>query len=116
MNKNIIMQRSKVKIINIKSRRANNLKDKIFGLIGENSLKPLFLQTRFGIHTFGVKFPIDVLILDKEFNVIKIKKNLDPDKLFFWNPLYDNVLELPVGTISKLNIGLGDKIHIQTIT
>ena len=42
------------------------------GLIGKDPT-PLFFKTRFGIHTFGVITPIDVLILDKNYKVVKIK-------------------------------------------
>ena len=50
-----------------------------------------------GVHTFGMKFPIDVVVLDRNNIVKKIKKDMRPGKFFFWNPKYKKVLELPVG-------------------
>ncbi len=51
-----------------------------------------------GVHTFGMKFPIDVLVLDESGMVKKIRKNMKPGKFFFWNPKHRRILELPVGS------------------
>ena len=72
----------------------NNVVDKAIGLIGAKKARPVLLKTRFGIHTFGVRFPIDVIVLDNDSRVMKISKNLHPDRIFVWNPRYDTVLEL----------------------
>lgn len=76
--------------------------------------KPILFHTRFGIHTFGMKYPIDVVILDKSLVVRKIKQNLLPNRFFFWNPLLDTVIELPQGTIKKKKIQIGMKLQLQT--
>jgi uncharacterized protein len=99
-------------MINIKARNYNNLKNKMIGLIGQNNPKSIYFKTRFGIHTFGVKFPIDILILDNEFRVVKIKEKLKPYRVYFWNPKYNNILELPQNTINNKNIKLRDRIKI----
>lgn len=91
---------------------ASNLGEKIQGLIGKEKPYRLMLKTRFGIHTFGVKFPIDILILDKENKVAVMKKNLKPNRIFLWNPKYDKVIELPSGDISKRAIKIKDKIDL----
>ena len=93
-------------------REAKNLKEKIQGLIGKNKPLELMIRTRFGIHTFGVKFPIDVLILDGENKVVSIKENLKPNKIFLYNPIYKKVLELPIGTIKKQAIKINMPIDI----
>ena len=77
------------------------------GLIGKDKPYVLMIRTRFGIHTFGLKFPIDVLVLNNEDKVVSIKKNLKPNRIFSWNPLYEKVIELPVGTIKKNQIRMG---------
>jgi uncharacterized protein len=77
---------------------------KAIGLIGEKKPQAILFMTRFGIHTFGVRFPIDVLILNKNKQIVKVKENLQPNRFFFWNPKYTIVLELPEGTIQKNKI------------
>ncbi len=86
--------------------------EKSKGMIGGGKPQRLLIITRFGIHTFGVKFPIDVVVLDREFYVKKIKKSLSPNRIFFWNPANDHVLELPVGDVQKLGIKEGQKLAL----
>ncbi|MBI3985187.1 MAG: DUF192 domain-containing protein [Candidatus Levybacteria bacterium] len=96
-----------LKVIQLKS-----LWDKTFGAIRFKD-KILSFKTRFGIHSFFLKAPLDVVILDKEKRVVKIKENLLPNRLFFWNPKHSQVLELPSGFIEKLRLKVG---HIVEFT
>jgi hypothetical protein len=86
--------------------------EKTRGLIGAKKPYPVFFTTRFGIHTFGLRFPIDVLILDSQFMVVKAKKQLSPNRLFFWSIFYKHVLELPAGEITRRKIKIGEKIKL----
>ena len=92
---------------------AKNIKEKVIGLIGQKKPSALMLKTHFGIHTFGLRFPIDVLILNKKNIVVSIKKDLKPNRIFLWNPLYENVIELPSGTIEKKLIKINIPIDIS---
>lgn len=85
------------------------------GLLLRKKTHPILFHTRFGIHTFGMQFPVDVLILDKKNIVRKIKQNLVPNRLFFWNPIYDTVIELPNGTIQKQKLTVEKTIELQTL-
>lgn len=86
-------------MINIKAKLFSSEKDRLLGLIPYQKAFPVLFYTRFGIHTFGMKFPIDVIVLDKENCVVKMSQNLKPGSVFFWNPKYNRVLELPAGFI-----------------
>jgi uncharacterized membrane protein (UPF0127 family) len=110
-----------MKILNLTRRNvlAENVKipqnyfEEAKGLIGKDKAEPMLFKTRWGIHTFGVRFPIDVIIFDKNSIVVKIKNNLNPGRFFFWNPKYRNVLELPENEIKKSNLKIGDKLEIK---
>lgn len=97
-----------IKIYNII--QAKTLLQKTTGLLNTITPHPLYFQTRWGIHTFGMKYSIDVLILDDHFIVKKMKQNLTPNTIFLWNPKYKNVIELPEGTIKKKKINIGNKL------
>lgn len=97
-------------------KKTNNIKDKIIGLIGKEKPYALMIQTHFGIHTFGLKFPIDVLILDKKNKAVFLKKNLMPWRIFLWNPMFGKVLELPLGTIDKKKIKINDTVNIKQLS
>ena len=77
------------------------------GLLFEPTAKPILLYTRFGIHTLFLRFPIDVVILSGDNKIVALKKDLKPFRLFFWNPTYEKVVELPSGTIEKCNLHVG---------
>ena len=89
-----------------------NFLDKTKGLLFAKKAHAVFFKTRFGIHTFGLLFPIDVLILDKSHTVVKFSEHLLPNSVFLWNPFFNRVIELPAGEIKKLKIGLGNKIKL----
>lgn len=101
-------------MITIKVRKANFI-GQIVGLLDRNTKEPLLLKTRFGIHTFGMKFPIDVIILNKSYKVMDLRQNLKPNRIFVWNPRYFIVLELPGGTIKKNHIWRNDVILVTFI-
>lgn len=91
----------------IKAHRLTGFWEKAKGLIGSSAPYPIYFETRWGIHTFGVKFPIDVLILDDLNRVVNMKKGLKPNKIWLWNPIHKKVMELPLGYINRRNIKTG---------
>lgn len=92
---------------------ARSLAAKSQGLIGAPNIFPLLFRTRFGLHTFGIKHPIDVLILDVSSTVKELRRKLPPNYLYFWNPKFDRVIELPAGTIDEKGINVGDTIQVK---
>ena len=78
----------------IKAVYAHTLWQKTIGLLGKERLFPLIIKTRWGIHTFGMKKPIDVIIVHNN-KVVVLKENLSPQRIFVWNPFYQTVVELP---------------------
>ena len=90
------------------------LRTTTFGLMGKEKAYPIYFKTRFGIHTFFLKFSIDVVILDNEKGVVKLVEHLSPNKFLFWNLKYNHVVELPEGSIKRKGIVLGEKINLVT--
>ncbi len=86
--------------------------DQLFGLLKRSNPRTLMFKTRFGIHTFGLKKPIDVVILDCNFCVVGLKLSLKPNRLFFWNPNFDRVIELPNKTIKHSSTELQDILKL----
>ncbi len=98
------------KILSRSAREAKSIKDKTLGLIFDDKTKSLVITTRFGIHTHLMDSPIDILILDKNHKVVKIKESLKPNRIFIWNPKFSRVIELPKGTVRKTKTKIGDRI------
>lgn len=97
-------------MVTLKVKILRTLIEKSVGLIGVKCAYPIFFTTRWGIHTFGVRSPIDVLILDKGNHVVLIRHRLPPNRILFWNPIYNRVIELPPGTIVKRRITVDTQI------
>lgn len=100
-------------IINLKAKEANSFLDCLLGLLNPHNPDCMLFHTRFGIHTLFMKRPIDVLLLDNDFTVVKMKRSLHPFRLFIYDPKYSYVLEMPNGSIDKLRIDINDKISIR---
>lgn len=99
--------------IELKVKKLESLASRTRGLIGTHSPTPVYFKTRLGIHTFFMKFPLDIVITDNRFMVVKTKKSLQPNRIFIWYPKYSRVFELPVGTINKEMIIIGTSIKIS---
>ena len=89
--------------------------EKGIGLIGRSSLEPatgVWLSDVASIHTFFVRFPIDILFLDRQFRLLKSARGVSP-----WNPLVRcpgawHTLELAAGTLDSLDRGLIGKVWL----
>lgn len=108
-----IINKTKDRVIAEKVHQPKTMKEKATGLLGYENPEPIYFQTRWGIHTIGMNFPIDCLILDENMIVRKVKKSLEPGQLFIWNPKYKNVVELPAGTLEDTGTEVLDKISIK---
>lgn len=92
---------------------AGNVLEKMLGLIVHRSPIPFVLRTKFGIHTFFLRYEIDVLILDEEQKVVDMRPFLKPWRVFVWNPKYSLVVELPAGRIGESKTRIGDQIVLE---
>lgn len=66
-----------------------------------------------GVHTMGMKFPIDVLFLDKRRKVVKIRAAMPRWRMAacLWA---HSVLELPSGTAAATQTTCGDQLQFET--
>ena len=97
-------------------RVADTLFTRMKGLLGKKELPigdALWIKPCFSVHTFFMKFPIDVLFLNKQNQVIAVVSNITPNRMTRLYPQSFSVLELPPGTIAASNTELGDEIEIE---
>lgn len=99
-----------------KVRKADNFFTRLVGLLKRTHLGPeeaLWLMPSKGIHTIGMKFPIDVVFLTKENEVIGLISGMPPYRISSVHFRGYSVVELPNGTIRKSQTALGDKLEIS---
>jgi uncharacterized membrane protein (UPF0127 family) len=65
-----------------------------------------------GIHTFGMRFAIDVVYLNAEQQVVYVQENLRPWRMAPVRLSAISVVELPSGTIAQTRTGVGDVIDV----
>jgi len=72
----------------------------------------LWIKPCRGVHTLGMRFPIDVLYLDRNQVVIHIERGLPPWRFAPVKLQATSVLELPCQTVAESGTQLGDNIEI----
>jgi uncharacterized membrane protein (UPF0127 family) len=85
------------------------------GLLGKNELshgEGLWIKPCNSVHTFGMKFPVDVVFLDKENRVVGLEKTLRPNRVSRLYSSASSVIELPAGTIDAADTETGDYIEV----
>ena len=101
-----------------KIRKADNFITRLVGLLKRSTLGPeeaLWLMPSKGIHTIGMKFPIDVVFLDKNNFVLRIVSGMVPNRIGGIKLRAYSVLELPNGTIKKSHTEVGDQLEISLV-
>lgn len=106
----ILVNRTKGVVVYEDIREAKTSAEKSRGLIGSDGSFGVNIKTRWGIHTFGMKFPIDAAVLNKRNTIIKIRKRIKPSRFFFWNPRHKMVVEMPSVLVND-NWGIGDELE-----
>jgi uncharacterized membrane protein (UPF0127 family) len=66
-----------------------------------------------GVHTLAMRFPIDVVYLDRARIVIHLETNLQPWRFAPVRIQAASVLELPVQTLTSTGTTLGDQLEIN---
>lgn len=94
---------------------ADNFWARLIGLLGRPGLEPghgMALKPCNSVHTFFMRFPIDVIFTDRTGKIVHIEKNLRPFRAIPPVKGAYLALELPPGTIARTETAKGDQIII----
>ena len=95
---------------------ADSRASRAVGLLTRTGLEPgeaLWIVPSRGVHTWGMRFTIDVLALDEAGTVIDCVPNLRPWRMRLPKKGTAGVLELPAGTLAASHTGLGHRIVLE---
>jgi uncharacterized membrane protein (UPF0127 family) len=89
---------------------------RIFGLLGERGLPAgdgLLIVPSQGVHTWGMLFPIDIVVLDHGWNVLALRRRMRAFRMtrLFWKAAA--VLELPPGMLDSTATAVGDTLAFE---
>ena len=96
--------------------KAETLKQRIQGLIGHSELKEqeaFWIPACPSIHTFFMKFPIDVIFTDRQFCIISLFENVSARKILFGGFKCQNVFEMKVGQIQNHCLKKEDLLYVE---
>jgi uncharacterized protein len=88
----------------------------LIGLMGRSSLRRgqgLWIRPCQSIHTFWMRFPIDVLFLDHEGIIVHLIESMKPFRISKHILKARSVLELPAFSIQGTDTQLGDRIEFS---
>jgi hypothetical protein len=91
---------------------------RIIGLLGERKLSPgdgLLIVPSQGVHTWGMMFPIDIVVLDSDWNVLAVRRRMRQFRMtrIFWKAAA--VLELPSGMLDSTATAIGDALTFDRV-
>lgn len=100
-------------VVGTRIRLADRAYARLVGLLGTKSLEPgcgLLIEPSSGVHTFGMRYAIDVVSLDAQMRVLGTWQKVGPWRVAAIHWKTRKVLELPAGTIEASRIELKDQL------
>jgi uncharacterized membrane protein (UPF0127 family) len=89
---------------------------RLIGLLGRRSLQPetgVWLFPANSIHTFGMLFRFDAVLIDRKHRVVGVRERIRPFWATWPNFRAHSVLELPAFTIRRSRTETGDQLRIE---
>ena len=96
------------KVLAKKLRYYNYFLGRLKGLIGTQKLEPdeaCWLIPCNMVHTFGMRYAIDALFLNKKNEIVSVVENLKPNRFSPFVPAAHSVVEFVAGTQQKTRLG-----------
>jgi uncharacterized membrane protein (UPF0127 family) len=94
---------------------ADSFFTRLRGLLGRRELsrgEGLLIRPGSSIHTWFMRFPIDVVFLDRELRVVRVAADVGPWRLR-WGKGARQVLELAAGEAAARGIEAGDRLTLD---
>ena len=98
-------------------RIAYSLGSRLKGLLGTQSLRAgqgILITNCKQVHTFFMKYPIDVIFLDHKNNILK-STTMKPWRISPWILRAEKVLETPAGTAQSLGLKTGSQVEVNIL-
>ncbi len=108
------INRTKQKVLADDLAVADTALRRLVGLLGKSHLpggKGLLITPCKGVHTIGMRFPIDVLFISKSNEIVAVVRNLQPNRMTRLYRYAVSALELPADMLDETGTNIGDEIE-----
>ena len=112
----LVRNRSRGTTVADRVRLADTSRARRTGLLGLAALEPgkgLWIVPTQAIHTFWMRFPIDVVFLDRHWRVRRVYHRLAPFRVTPPVVAARSVLELPAGMLQSTGTAVGDELQFS---
>src|SRR6516164_10826073 len=99
---------------------ADNYFRRLIGLLGKTKRwsklgRGLWIVPSRGVHSIGMLFPIDLVFLSKQKEVVHVEEHVRPFRVSRVSLRATSVLELPAHTIYRSRTQVGDQLEIARL-
>ena len=111
-----VFNKSKETFVSFRVEVKDSVLGRLIGLLGKRSLPPdggCWIVPANAIHTIGMLFSFDLVLLDKDFKVVGLRELVRPFRITMPNPKAESVLELPAHSIFRSRTEIGDQLVID---
>ncbi|HEX2849494.1 MAG TPA: DUF192 domain-containing protein [Acidimicrobiales bacterium] len=85
------------------------------GLLGRDGVEgAILLRPAKSVHTFGMRFPIDVAFCDRDLRVIAIC-SLKPNRITRMRWRANAVIEAEAGAFARWRLAVGDELRVEGV-
>jgi len=111
-----VVNRTRETLLGDKVRTAGTLLSRLIGLLGTAAIaegEGLWIVPCRGVHTLGMRYPIDVAFLDAGGGVVGILEGFPPNRV---GPVFRDArgaLELRAGSLAATGTALGDRLEFE---
>ena len=96
-------------------KKAESLLERFKGLAGKENIpnqSAFWLPACPSIHTFFMKFPLDIIFTDRKFRVVSFHHAIPPGRIIFGGWKSYHTFEMKPLELKHFTIQRGDKLHV----
>ena len=111
-----VVNRTRGTVLGEKVRTAETFLSRLAGLLGTAAIAEgggLWIVPCRGVHTLGMRYPVDVAFLDARGIVVGIMEGVPPNRVGRLFREARGVLELPAGTLAATGTAAGDMLDFE---
>lgn len=92
---------------------ADTRRSRLRGLIGRDSIDgAILLEPAKSVHTFGVRFAIDVVFCDADMVILEVV-TMEPNRMGRPRPRAHSIVEAAARSFERWNVRVGDQLDVR---